>query len=84
MNIHATAANQYFTVPPYSTLTMSYSIAAMTTDVQGGDTNLTVPSLTLAGNRVNIPAGNRLPGTMLGAGVGALAGHAVGKNSTRC
>ncbi|MFO0678290.1 MAG: hypothetical protein U0169_17265 [Polyangiaceae bacterium] len=58
MNIHATAANQYFTVPPYSTLTMSYSIAAMTTDVQGGDTNLTVPSLTLAGNRVNIPAGN--------------------------
>jgi hypothetical protein len=28
--------------------------------------------------------GNRLPGTMLGAGVGALAGHAVGKNSTRC
>jgi outer membrane lipoprotein SlyB len=28
--------------------------------------------------------GNRLPGTMLGAGVGALAGHAIGKNSTRC
>lgn len=31
-----------------------------------------------------LAGGNRLPGTMLGAGVGALAGHAVGKNSTRC
>jgi len=29
-------------------------------------------------------SGNRGPGTLLGAGVGALAGHAIGKNSSRC
>ena len=29
-------------------------------------------------------SGNRVPGTLLGAGVGALAGHAIGKNSTGC
>ena len=28
--------------------------------------------------------GNRTGGTLLGAGVGALAGHEIGKNSTRC
>lgn len=28
--------------------------------------------------------GDRGPGTLLGAGVGALAGHAIGKSSTRC
>ena len=28
--------------------------------------------------------GNRVPGTLLGAGVGALAGHAIGKNSAGC
>ena len=36
----------------------------------------------VVGNAVS--GGNRLPGTMLGAGVGALAGHAIGKNSTGC
>ena len=36
----------------------------------------------IVGNAMS--SGNRTGGTLLGAGVGALAGHAVGKNSTRC
>jgi outer membrane lipoprotein SlyB len=32
----------------------------------------------------SLARGNRTGGTLLGAGVGALAGHEIGKNSTRC
>jgi uncharacterized protein YcfJ len=36
----------------------------------------------LIGNAVS--GGNKLPGTLLGAGAGAYVGHQVGKHNSRC